>query len=197
MLKERGNERGRTKLTDDKREYDRKWRQKRKREKGGWVTKTYGNMRSRNKRKFGADLDFTKDEFTEWLDDNYHDKFNSLFQKYVDNDCDKSLAPSIDRLDDYSPYSLDNIQLITWRENNEKGRESTKNKKQCGDMAKKVWSKKVAQYTLDGQLVSVFSSVREAERKLGFVDSSTISKVCRGVKHTHKGFVWKYVVEDE
>lgn len=179
-------------MTEEEREYLRIWRQKRKREKGGWVTKTYGNMRARNRSKFGIEIDFTREDFEKWLNDNYFDKFDELFRSYVESDCDKDLAPSIDRLDDYAPYTLDNIHLTTWRINNEKGRTSRKTKEHCSEMAKRVWSKEVAQYNINGKLVEVFPSTREAERSLGFVDSSAISKVCRGLKKTHKGFIWKY-----
>ena len=51
-------------------------------------------------------------------------------------------------------------------------------------------SKKVYQYTLDGELVKEWLSLREAERN-GF-NHALISKCCRGKKHTHKGFKWSY-----
>ena len=37
------------------------------------------------------------------------------------------LAPSIDRKDDYKPYTFDNIQLTTWQQNKAKGHEDCKN----------------------------------------------------------------------
>ena len=53
-------------------------------------------------------------------------------------------------------------------------------------------AKPVEQYSLDGQLLGTFRSVAEAARQLG-LDSSTISKVCRGVNKTHGGFIFKYI----
>lgn len=79
-------------MTDEKREYLRQWRQKRKREKGGWITKAYGNMRNRNRTNFGKELDFTKDEFEDWLDGNYGKLFDELFRAYVGSNCEKDLA---------------------------------------------------------------------------------------------------------
>ena len=177
----------------DQRAYQKQWRQKRKREKGGWITRAYGNMTSRNRGKFGEELTFTKDEFAGWLDRYYGGSFCELFKAYVDRGCDKNLVPSIDRIDDYKPYLLSNIRLTTWEINNEKGRRSKKNREQCGEMAKSVWSKMVAQLSLEGEVLKVYPSVRQAERDLRFVDSSTISKVCRGEKRTHKGFKWEYL----
>lgn len=58
-----------------------------------------------------------------------------------------------------------------------------------GEMS--VLSKKVGQFDLQGNLIRTFGSTREAGRA-GF-NASTISAVCRGEKHTHHGFVWKYM----
>lgn len=52
-------------------------------------------------------------------------------------------------------------------------------------------SKIVYQYTLDGKLVKIWPSTMEAERN-GF-DSSKISKCCRGIQKTHKGYKWSYI----
>ena len=54
-------------------------------------------------------------------------------------------------------------------------------------------AKKVGQYTKDGQFIASYPSAREAARVLG-LDSSVISKVCRGVKYnSHGGFIFKYL----
>ena len=52
--------------------------------------------------------------------------------------------------------------------------------------------KTVGQYSLDGELLNVFASTKEAARQL-HLDSSTISKVCRGINKTHGGFIFKYL----
>lgn len=56
---------------------------------------------------------------------------------------------------------------------------------------KSVLSKKVGQFDLQGNLICTFGSAREAGRA-GFT-ASGITGVCRGEKHTHKGFIWKYM----
>lgn len=56
----------------------------------------------------------------------------------------------------------------------------------CG----KSKSKPILQYDLDGGLVKRWDRIRDAGRN-GY-NSSTISKCCRNIKHTHKGYVWKY-----
>ena len=52
--------------------------------------------------------------------------------------------------------------------------------------------KQVGQYSLDNILLNVYPSAREAARQLD-LDSSTISKVCRGINKTHGGFIFKYL----
>lgn len=55
-------------------------------------------------------------------------------------------------------------------------------------------SKKVAQYTLDGELVKVWESTNECGRN-GF-NQGNVSACCRGERNTHKGFIWKYLNEE-
>lgn len=64
--------------------------------------------------------------------------------------------------------------------------------KQCREASIKANSKQVAQYDLNGFILQIFSSAKEAGRRLG-IDSSGISKVCRGVNKTVSGFVFKYI----
>lgn len=64
--------------------------------------------------------------------------------------------------------------------------------KQCREASIKANSKQVAQYDLDGHLLQTFPSTKEAGRCLG-IDSSGISKVCRGIRQTISGFVFKYI----
>lgn len=52
-------------------------------------------------------------------------------------------------------------------------------------------AKRVQQFDINGKFIQDFPSVAEAARILN-LDSSTISKVCRGKNKTHGGFVFKY-----
>lgn len=51
-------------------------------------------------------------------------------------------------------------------------------------------SKKVYQYTLDGQFVREWESTREAGRN-GF-DQSAVAACCRGKRKKYKDFIWRY-----
>ena len=83
-----------------------------------------------------------------------------------------------DKLDNH----LSNLRLITLSENVKAALYETKTNKSC---------KEVDQFTLDGKYIATFPSVREAARELK-LDSSTISKVCRGVNKSHGGFTFRY-----
>lgn len=166
------------------------YRQKRKRIIGGWYTKTYNRMKHDNMVKFNLELPFSKDDFIHWINTNYKEKFDNLFNDYVKSDCDKYLNPSIDRIDDYKSYTFDNMQLITWRDNDIKGSKGIKNKTNCAEMGKKYCSKVVIQYDENMKEIMRFSSTHEVERILR-IDSNLVAKACReGFKS--KGFYWKY-----
>ena len=78
---------------------------------------------------------------------------------------------------------LENLRLITLSENVKAALYDTKTNSSC---------KKVEQLTLTDKHIAYFNSVAEAARKLK-LDSSTISKVCRGINKSHGGFHFKYV----
>lgn len=61
-----------------------------------------------------------------------------------------------------------------------------------------VWSNniQVAQYSLSGEFISVFHSLKEAALKT-HCNSKTISLCCKGVKKTTGGYIWKYYNDDE
>lgn len=55
-------------------------------------------------------------------------------------------------------------------------------------------SKKVAQYTLDDELVKIWESTNECGRN-GF-NQGSVSACCRGERKQHKGYIWKYYNEE-
>ena len=77
---------------------------------------------------------------------------------------------------------LENLRLITKSENVQAALYGTKTNKSC---------KEVQQYDLMGNLLATFPSTKEAGRQLK-LDSSSISKVCRGVQQTCGGYIFKY-----
>ena len=174
-----------------RKEYNKKYRQENKGELFYWITKIYGRMKRDNKNKFNIDLPFTKDEFKKWLDDNYKTEIRRMLTEYKNSNYIKGLCPSVDRIDDYKSYKFDNMQLLTWEENNKKGHNSLKTRLQTSKMAKEKWSKKVIQKDLDGNVIATFNSTHDVERLLCY-DSSLIDRACR-LNTVSKGYRWKYV----
>lgn len=77
----------------------------------------------------------------------------------------------------------DNLRLITLSQNVDAALYVTKTNKSC---------KPVRQLTFDDKFIADFPSIREASRQLG-LDSSAISKVCRGKVRSHGGFHFQYI----
>lgn len=55
-----------------------------------------------------------------------------------------------------------------------------------------VRSKRVAQYTLDGELVCIYDACEEAAR-ITNIDQSSIVRVCNGIRKTAGNYKWKYI----
>lgn len=68
--------------------------------------------------------------------------------------------------------------------------------KQYNNISNNKNRKKIGQYNLDNNLISVFNSISEASQKIG-IDRMSISKCCNDkyVNYkTAKGFIWKYII---
>lgn len=61
---------------------------------------------------------------------------------------------------------------------------------QIDKVAKSHWIK-VCQYTIDGKLVMVWDSLKQAAKSIN-IDRSQISHCCRGRGKTAGGYIWKY-----
>ena len=81
-----------------------------------------------------------------------------------------------------------NLEWATARENSNFG---TRNERM-----RKALSKPVGQYKLDGQLIKVWQSANEVQRRTGFARGN-ISKAANGNYKTAYGFRWKYVERKE
>lgn len=107
---------------------------------------------------------------------------------YIEN---KHNLPQVNHLDENKLNNmLDNLEWCTSKQNNNHG---TRNKRlsetQRNDVKK---SKKVLQYSINGDFIKEWDSICDAERA-GY-DRKGISRVCRGVKHynTSNGYIWKF-----
>jgi len=126
--------------------------------------------------------EYNVDELIEWEMSQHN--FEELYLSWVSADYAKDLKPSIDRLDDSKGYSFSNIELKTWKENNNKQYDISKS-------AKGKDCKVVKQYDLDGVLLNSFYSVRNAADTLE-ISMSCIARAARKERKTYKGYIWSY-----
>ena len=97
------------------------------------------------------------------------------------------------------PHSEDHKRKISEAHKGKKLSSDTRNKisntlkgfKQSPDtIAKK--SNKTAQYTLDGKLIKIWLSAKDASLELG-INQGNLCSCCRGIKKSAGGYIWKYV----
>jgi len=112
-------------------------------------------------------------------------EFHLLHKDWVDSDYEKWLVPSIDRKDDYKSYSLDNIQITTFFENNSRAHYDRRN-----GINNKA-SKAVLQYDFCGNFIKEYFSTCNAFRETG-IKQSSISKACLNKGGRAGRFLWKF-----
>jgi len=148
----------------------------------GLSYRMYKSQRQNSKNRGHEQPNYTLKEFRNWL---YINKIEFLFKNWVNSNYSKNMIPSCDRLDDYKSYTLDNIRLVTWEENNKKHY-----KDRIEGINNKA-SKAVIQYTKEGVFIKEFPSLKSAGRAMG-IHPSTIMNVCKNKAKSSKGFIWKY-----
>lgn len=109
--------------------------------------------------------------------------FKALWDSWVASDYKKNLIPSIDRLDDYRGYHLDNIRLVTWDENNNSYTEDAK----AGINTKTATA--IIEIRPDGTEVP-WHSIRHAARETG-TNRGSITRVISGKQATANKSRWR------
>lgn len=150
----------------------------------GLLTKIYGTQKHKSMLRGHPLPSYSKVQLIEFM---YKNNYIKLYDTWVSSGYNINLVPSIDRVNRNLPYTLENIQLVTWEFNNQKGREESK----------EAYSKRVQQYSRDGELLGIYPSIREASRTTG-LDHNTISENAKGLrKNFVSPFIWKFVDEKD
>jgi len=149
----------------------------------GLLSQVYRSQRASSKRRKHPMPNYTREELSVWMHEN---GLEALYEDWVTSGYKKSLRPSTDRIDSLKPYTLDNLELVTWKENQRRANEDQKkgvgaNGRQC---------KPAYQYTLEGDFVAEYHSASAAGRATG-VTQYSISAVIKGEQKTAGGFIWK------
>lgn len=151
--------------------------------KNGLTSTIYNCQKKNGDRKGVGAPNYTMLELRCWIFS--QDNFEELFDCWVRSNYETDKRPSCDRIDDYLGYSLDNLQLMTWKGNREKGFSDVKtgiNRKRC---------RQVNQFSLNGKLIKTHFSMNSASRKTG-AGLGNIYSCCVGNYKTAGGFIWRY-----
>ena len=154
--------------------------------KQGVIQTIYDSQKQASIRRKHSLPSYSKQELIEWLENN--NSFNSLYTRWVESNYQKDLKPSIDRLDDFKPYTLDNIRIVTFHENLKKGHSDRVN----GIGTQGKLCKRVIQLSLDNIFIKEWYSIQEIQRVLN-INHQNIVKVCQGKRKTAGGYKWRYL----
>jgi hypothetical protein len=115
-------------------------------------------------------------------------RFHELYDIWASNGYDRTLAPSVDRVDDSKGYTYGNIRLVTWAENDAQAHKDCK----IGLLNMGNKSIQVKQYTLQGEYIKTFPTVRNAARELERDCHKEILMCCRGKRKQTHGYKWQF-----
>lgn len=152
--------------------------------KFGVIIRIYGNQKNKSIKRGHVLPSYDVDELYEWCMVN---GFDELYNNWVKSNYNKLIKPSVDRINDNLPYSIDNIQLVTWEFNNNKA----KIDQRSGKLNTVNKLKSVIQYDLDYNILAEFISIREASRITG-QSRTNIIKSCKNPNIIHRKSIWKY-----
>ena len=154
--------------------------------KVGVINTMFAHQKYSSKKRNHLPPTYTKQELSDWLFNDW--VFDLLYTNWCNLGYEKSIKPSIDRLDDSKGYSFDNIQLMTWEENRAKGHKDMRSGKIThGNNPQKA----VLQYSKDNVFIKEYVSGCEAGRRTG-VNFRNISECCLNKIKTSGGFIWKF-----
>ena len=160
-----------------------------------FIKKMYATQKASSTKRGHAPPSYTREDLYNWVINQAN--FKQLWDDYQSSGQVKDLAPSADRVDPNKPYSLNNLELVTWSLNNARGAADTKS----GKVTTK--HKQVQALNIDGTVYKTYVSLHEAARDVGGtptniqrVADKTIVVKPDGrttVLKSSKGFRWKWL----
>jgi len=163
----------------------------RKRTKDGVVQTIYNGQVGSSKKRGHAEPTYTKEELKDWLFG--QKEFHVMYDNWKRLDYQTKYKPSVDRKDDNIGYTMANIQLMSFGENNKKAGS------EAGLSHNSTPVRPVKQYDLSGSFIAEYSSIAIAGRTLG-IKPNRIAIVCIGysgdtVRLQADGFQFRYAEE--
>lgn len=148
----------------------------------GFINSIYKNQINSSLRREMVLPDYTNSQLYEWITS--QPNFQELWDNYVKSGYDRWLSPSCDRLDDFLPYTFQNLRLVNWKTNASKSWEDSKS----------GTNNKRSKSVMCIDTGEIFNSTNDVMRKTG-ISQTSISKCCLGKQKTAGGYRWKYFEE--
>jgi len=147
----------------------------------GVIRVIYKTQRRHNKLRGHGDMPYTKSDLSVWL---YSNGFKVMYDLWVKSGWANGEKPSVDRLDDFKGYSMQNIRLSTWNANRRHQHQDMING--VGTSGKRC--KSLYKYDESKNLVATYVSYSSAVRDIGYSVEYQIKKrvKCR------RGYFWSY-----
>lgn len=162
----------------------KEYRTARSRTVAGLVEKLYlEQVHSSRMRKHSLPA-YSLPEFREWFIN--QPVWIQLYNAWVDSGYLTAYRPSVDRLDNSTGYQFDNIQLVTFKENNKKSHTAA-----SLGLSTNVTLRPVQQLDLQGNLLKEFISVTAAANAVGVTPASIVHS-CKLLKQVTSTYLWKY-----
>ena len=143
-----------------------------------YMYRMYNNQMSNAKGRGDNPPTYSFEWFKEFL---YNNGFDELYQKYLESNRFKDLAPSVDRINPNISYTEDNIQLMTWKENNLKAINE--------DIKAKGFGYKIIHYI--DNTYSVYNSIVEASKELNLSEGH-IHNSCNYILRNYPNGIFRY-----
>lgn len=151
----------------------------------GIISGIFDAQRSSSKTRGHNPPGYTKQQLIGWCMS--QDIFHTLYFEWVKSGYDKMLKPSCDRTDDSMGYSLDRLQIMTWRENASKSHEDHKNGILiAGEPHRAV----IGTHIISCERVE-YVSIGDAGRKAN-TSAGNISSCCNGIRKQAGGYQWQF-----
>lgn len=145
----------------------------------GVLTNLYHKMKERNKKNNRGELEFSLKDFHDKYLNN--ENFLKIYQNWVDSMYIAYEKPSIDRENPDEGYVIDNLQMMTWKENRRKGDIENSNRITTA----------IVMCDFDGTVIKEFESVKQAVVETG-LSQGNIVMCCQGKRNHTGGYVFKY-----
>lgn len=144
-----------------------------------YIKSMYNNQKSSARGRNMPIPDYTLEEFKEFL---FKNDFEELYDRYLQQGRNKDIAPSVDRIDPRISYTMNNIQLMTWKENHIK-----MGKEDVLLLGKNV---KVIHYDKQGS-TKIYMGAFEASERLG-ISSGYIHNSCNYILRNYPNGIFRY-----